>query len=361
MILHGFWLSIALLAYPGQILVTCVYIVPTLVIITIVWDIILEMIDSSMTLIHYLWRKKCRICCHCNNSTNKDCCKISIYKSFYFASLICDLIVLTIVLGLVVTFWSLLIYIVYEFIQFIHLHVELNVGIFGSLIAVLPLIAFKLLLISFFIIASGLFKRKANVKPYPFTAPFIYKLIKFNVPLTFIRDLYKSMIFNIKNHFTRILRDNYSQESILLKLQCAVQITVKEKIDAYLISLEERNNTSSNEHNTSEDNILEIKNEIIHAAIEIIFTTNSESRANTQVVPLEMIIIEVHNGIQQAIEKAIQNGSRSAQTPVLTSLYNNQKALQDAIKVIINDNDHDCHVDIENIETIISSHHSASS
>jgi hypothetical protein len=54
MILHGFWLFIALLAYPGQILLTSLYIVPIMLLIAVGWSIILEIIDTFVTFVYYM-------------------------------------------------------------------------------------------------------------------------------------------------------------------------------------------------------------------------------------------------------------------------------------------------------------------
>jgi hypothetical protein len=51
---HGFWLFIALLAYPGQILLTSLYIVPIMLLIAVGWSIILEIIDTFVTFVYYM-------------------------------------------------------------------------------------------------------------------------------------------------------------------------------------------------------------------------------------------------------------------------------------------------------------------
>jgi hypothetical protein len=321
MILHSFWLTIALLAYPGQTLITCLYIIPISIIIAVVWNIFLEIIDTSMTLICYVNLSHLCTCCLCckkknrrhmyNSITGDDDHDLSLNMNK--DGLAFDLFVLIVILASIGLFWGFLIYIVFELIQFIHLRVEIDFGIFASLVAnaVLLLIAGVLLIVNFIII--GLFKRKFNATPEPFTMPLIYKLK--NIDRGKLYNTYK----NFKIHLCWILCcRRYIKRPILLKLQHVVKKTL-----ADIIKKEPRENFGYQN----------IKNKFIKRVL-------SRNLIN---IPFEMIVTKVYDGIQQAC--AIEENAQ---------LFNqHQQALQEAFKGELQSLLTDGYLDPEKLEQFI--------
>jgi hypothetical protein len=227
-----------------------------------------------------------------------------------------DLVVLIVILASIGLFWGFLIYIVFELIQFIHLRVEIDFGIFASLVAnaVLLLIAGVLLIVNFIII--GLFKRKFNATPEPFTMPLIYKLK--NIDRGKLYNTYK----NFKIHLCWILCcRRYIKRPILLKLQHVVKKTLTDTINE-----------------APRENFETIKDEFIQKVPQ----TLSRNLIN---IPFEMIITKVNVGIQQAIEENDNN----------SQLFNqdNQQALQEAFKGELQSLLTDGYLDPEKLEQFI--------
>jgi hypothetical protein len=251
------------------------------------------------------------------------CCQQAclIKMSCYCPSFACDFFVLLVILICIGVYWGLLIYIFFEFIQFIHLHIELDFGIFASLIAnaLLPLIALVLLIANFTII--GLFKRKFNATSYPFTAPLLYKL-KCSKQLADKETKCVQLMKKCKN-FTKILwrwikhpiYSKYVQEIILIELQHDVQFALQKAHDELQIQAEA--------NYVDSEKIEKIEKTFI-SKVQINMKVKS---ANLIKIPSSgMIIAKVHDGIQQAIEESDISLLRQG---------DNQKAFQEAVIVRI--------------------------
>jgi hypothetical protein len=209
--------------------------------------------------------------------------------------------------------------------------VELNVGIFESLLAnaVVVVVTSVLFFVNFFII--GHVRRKLNAEPY--TAPFtcISKIIQHCNNFCSKNSSKDSCSKSLCSFCC------YKQKSIQLMLQRDVRLKFKEKIKA--IITENKETLPTQMLHLAETILENIQKSIVERIKEILpveaqpaqeQVSNAEVRDTHRTLPLGKVIVAVHNGVQQAIEEEIQNG-----TSLLTPIFDrhNQKELQKAIKV----------------------------
>ena len=119
LVYHGFWLIIALMAYPGRILIGSMFIVPAISVIVPTWTILIKVI-------------KC--CCSCEDDDDEI---IPIWKGFGW---ICILI-------LDVTIWGLFIGILYYISKFLLSSVDLETKTFQSIFSFVTVSGISIMLI----------------------------------------------------------------------------------------------------------------------------------------------------------------------------------------------------------------------